>query len=166
MEKLCSRCQYIKEDSAFYFDKRLKSGLSSWCKKCCSKYASAMNKKHKTRYAERMKNSQHEYHTNNLERVMCASAKKRAKNKGIEFNLKPEDIIIPEYCPILGMRLVIHEDKAHDNSPSLDRIDPSIGYIPGNICVISNKANRLKNNATIEQIEAILRYMKERICPR
>jgi len=47
-----------------------------------------------------------------------------------------------------------------DNVPSVDRIDPTKGYIKGNVEVISWRANHLKNNATVEELEAIVNYMK------
>lgn len=84
----------------------------------------------------------------------------RAKEKGLEFNITKEDIFLPTHCPIL--RIPIQRNSTpQDNSYSVDRIDNSKGYIKGNVRVISNKANRLKSNATIKELELILQYMKE-----
>ena len=81
----------------------------------------------------------------------------RAKKKGLGFDIKPSDIVIPEICPVFGKPLIYgHVDW----SPSIDRIDSKFGYIKGNIAIISNKANRTKNDATIEELEAIIEYMK------
>jgi hypothetical protein len=87
-------------------------------------------------------------------------AKKRAKERGIEFNISKEDIDVPDTCPILGIPLVKHTKVFGRDSPSLDRRDPTKGYIVGNIGVIAWAANNVKNNLTIEQVEALLKYMK------
>jgi hypothetical protein len=43
----------------------------------------------------------------------------------------------------------------------LDRIIPELGYVPGNVKIISMRANRIKTNATIEDIKNVLLYLKE-----
>lgn len=87
---------------------------------------------------------------------MLSEARKRSKKKGLEFNLSKKDIVIPEFCPVLGMKLEFHRERRLDNSPSLDRIEPSQGYIQGNVRVISQRANLLKSNATLEELEKVL----------
>lgn len=89
--------------------------------------------------------------------------KKRAKINNIDFNITEEDIIIPTHCPILGIKLAFAKDKAKENSPSLDRIIPEKGYVKGNCCIISKKANRMKQDNTPETLRAILAYIEERI---
>jgi hypothetical protein len=84
-------------------------------------------------------------------------AKRRAKEKGLEFNIDNTDIDIPILCPILGIPIVKIYTKGKStgptsNSPSLDRIDNSKGYIKGNVRVISHKANTMKHNATSSEL--------------
>lgn len=55
--------------------------------------------------------------------------KKRAKKRGIVFDLEVSDIVIPKLCPILGIELSFGNGRVHDASPSLDRIVPSKGYV-------------------------------------
>jgi hypothetical protein len=69
------------------------------------------------------------------------------------------DIAIPDHCPILGMKLERGLDGGLDNSPSLDRIIPALGYVPGNVRVISNRANRIKSDSTPEELSRILTYV-------
>lgn len=72
---------------------------------------------------------------------------------GWEFNITPDDIIFPEYCPYLNIRLVIGDVfPPKDDNPSIDRIDPSKGYIKGNVEVVSLLANRIKSNASPSDI--------------
>lgn len=92
---------------------------------------------------------------------MLRSAKARATKAGVPFALTERDIIIPHTCPALGIPIRVGNIQATDNSPSLDRVVPSLGYVPGNIVVISNRANRIKNNATVPELEAIARYYRE-----
>lgn len=89
-----------------------------------------------------------------LEKRMFRRAKARAKDRGIEFSLTLEDIVIPEFCPILGTELSAHSGKSGGlpDSPALDRIDNSKGYVKGNVMVMSHLANMMKSSATTEQM--------------
>lgn len=95
---------------------------------------------------------------------LLADARKRAKNRGLEFNICIDDVVIPEFCPVFGYRLEVGDGKRQDNSPSIDRINNSLGYIKGNVRIISFRANALKNNGTIEEFEKIIEYMEENLC--
>ena len=86
--------------------------------------------------------------------------KRSAAKRNIEFSLRPEDIVIPEYCPVLGIKLSLTNTKVANNSPSVDRFDNNKGYVKDNVRVISYRANVLKRDATIEELEAVIRYMK------
>jgi hypothetical protein len=75
-------------------------------------------------------------------------ARKRAQTRGLDFTISRDDIVIPDVCPVLGIPLMVGSSRS-PASPSLDRIDPSFGYVPGNIRVISDRANRLKSNRSL-----------------
>ncbi len=45
-------------------------------------------------------------------------------------------------------------------SPSLDRIDSTKGYTKGNIWVISNRANTLKNDATLSELKLLVERLE------
>jgi hypothetical protein len=91
---------------------------------------------------------------------MFYRVKSRAKKEGIEFSIENIDIQIPEYCPILrNIKLNKNNSVGKFDSPSLDRIDNSKGYIKGNIQVISMKANAMKNNATLEELKMFARWV-------
>ena len=95
------------------------------------------------------------------ERKLLKGARDRSLRNKREFNLTIEDIVIPEYCPILGLKLKGSEGTPNSASPTLDRIDNSKGYTKDNVAVISHKANSHKENLTIEQVENLLKYMKK-----
>ncbi len=99
-----------------------------------------------------------DWRRSNPEDNMLQQARKRAKEKELEFNLDVSDIIIPTHCPVLGIKLE-RLDKRHSGSPSLDRIDNTKGYIKGNIAVISWRANSIKKDATLEELKAIVNYL-------
>lgn len=86
------------------------------------------------------------------EKWLLKQAKTRAKLKGHEFNLVLEDIKIPQRCPIMDKVLEWIPDGFNPYAPSIDRIDSSKGYTKDNIQIISAIANRMKWNATKEQL--------------
>lgn len=90
---------------------------------------------------------------------LLASTKNRARINGIINTLTVNDIVIPEFCPVFGYKL--SQGGQEDDSPSVDRVVPSKGYVPGNVRVISMRANRLKQDGSIEDFEAILRYLRD-----
>ena len=94
---------------------------------------------------------------------MWRNAKKRSKDLGLEFNLVREDIVVPEFCPLLGIPLRYGKGKLHDNSPSIDRIDPKGGYTKDNIWVVSFRANSIKRNSTIDEFETLLVNWRNKI---
>ena len=72
------------------------------------------------------------------------------------------DIFIPEACPLLGIEITknIVGQPTH-NSPSLDRIDNRLGYVKGNVWVISHRANTLKSNASLEELERLVSNLRD-----
>jgi hypothetical protein len=84
---------------------------------------------------------------------LLRSARDRALAKGIPFSLTEEDFEIPEFCPVLGIKLATGTGRGPaPHSPTLDRIDLLLGYVPGNVQVISSRANAMKNDATPDEL--------------
>lgn len=113
-------------------------------------YSSCWRKRHPEQYAK----IQFTWRTRNPKKAHYCSLRQNAKRKGVPFDLELNDINYPECCPILGIPLVRNtgDKSAKENSPSVDRIDPSKGYTKDNIQIISAKANVMKNNATKEEL--------------
>ena len=95
-------------------------------------------------------------YSNKLDRIkgyMIRNLKGSEKKRNLEFNLDYTDITLPKYCPILEFELNYSKNiKYAINTPTIDRIDNSKGYIKGNIIVISRLANAMKNEADFNQL--------------
>lgn len=91
---------------------------------------------------------------------MLHNAKSRAKRLGVPFSLTLDDIRVPEFCPILGIRLRAATGRQSSASPSLDRIRPAEGYVPGNCIVISMRANQIKSDATAEELRKVAAFVE------
>jgi hypothetical protein len=96
---------------------------------------------------------------------MWNRAHKRAVKKGLEFTIKVEDIVIPERCPLLGVVLKKEGENSElcPNSPSLDRINPQMGYTPDNIWVISQRANTSKQNLSLSELKMLVENLEQKI---
>lgn len=96
------------------------------------------------------------------EKVLFWGAKKRAREYSVPIDILPDDIVVPTICPILGIPLVYgaRTGKPQAGSPSLDRIKPELGYTKGNIRVVSFRANTLKSDATLAELELVLEDLK------
>lgn len=93
-------------------------------------------------------------------RFMVYAAKARAKQQDVAFDLSPQDLTIPNVCPVLGILLERNNTRQNDGSPTIDRIIPRNGYVRGNVIVVSAKANRIKNNATVEEIQQVADFYR------
>jgi hypothetical protein len=130
-------------------------------------YQREMYLKHRDR---RIKDSQDWYKNNligtfeNKLKSLLYVAKRRAKRKGIDFAVTRDDFEKMTHCPLLGIEFCFsngREDKA--NSPSIDRIDPSLGYVPGNVWIISMRANQIKSDSSVSELEALAKNLKRKI---
>lgn len=101
---------------------------------------------------EKRKEAGRKYYLQNIRRTILFNIKSRCRRNNIPFNLTLEDITPPEICPVFGIPLEKGDTKINPNSPSVDRINPELGYVKGNIQVISFKANTMKSNATPEEL--------------
>ena len=77
------------------------------------------------------------------------------------FKIELYDLSIPTECPLLGIPIKRGRGKIENCSPSLDRIIPHLGYVTGNIRVISWRANSLKKDASLEEMELLVKKWRE-----
>jgi hypothetical protein len=89
------------------------------------------------------------------------NAKSRAKNFNLPFEICIDDIVIPSHCPLLGIPIICGRDKSYFDCPSIDRKNSKLGYTKENCWVISHKANKIKNNATLDEIILLTENLKK-----
>jgi len=153
--KQCSSCNQTKKNREFYKG-------SNRCKVCAKKYQNDYNLRKREGTEETPTTSSNEPEklvVANPHKSMWHGAKSRAKAKGLPFNITSQDIIIPTLCPVLKIPLIQGDGCMTDASPTLDKRVPHLGYVVGNVTVISSLANRIKTNANSMQIQAVLDYV-------
>jgi hypothetical protein len=161
--KICKVCLKEKNLEQFYNRGDRKYAKRSMCISCHSdrrrkRYTDAtVNEEFKKEHAKQSS----EWRKENPEKAMLTRAKSRAINKNLEFDLILEDVVIPDLCPILGIKLEKANGIASDNSPSIDRLDSSKGYTKNNIIVCSYRANRIKSDSSFEDIEKLYNWYKK-----
>jgi hypothetical protein len=99
--------------------------------------------------------------TTHAKQKLVSGAVNRGKQNGLYSDLVVSDLVWPDVCPVLGIHLTYNGQRGdRDTRASLDRRDPAIGYTKENVRVISMRANRIKSDATIEELQKIIAYME------
>lgn len=161
--KICVRCRIIKSLNEFNRNKAT-GGYRSECKNCRAVRSKTIARKYSELSSEEKRVILDRNRAIKLqypERLLLKFAKARAKKTGLPFSIVEEDITIPTHCPILGIPIKFNKKTVQDDSVTLDRIICSLGYVKGNIQVISWKANKIKSNGTIEDFKLIIKYLQE-----
>lgn len=160
----CKTCGEQKPVAAFW-KTNSRRGYAAECKPCNRSRNQAWVDANRDRYRELNKVATNKKRRKDPVKAMLSLARSRCKKSGLEFTLTPADIQIPEFCPILGIKLTLGLGQgwgqklvARDTSASLDRIDNSKGYIPGNVVVVSYRANRIKSDATVSELLRVARF--------
>lgn len=151
--KKCTKCGDIKDVKMFSVKGKAVDGLRCQCKTCDADYR-IKTKIHIKDWAKQFRKARLDY-------SIFSSAKARALKKGLEFSLVLKDIVIPDVCPIFGIKLIKGDNKREDGSPSIDRIDNSKGYSKDNIIIISWRANKLKGESSHEERVKILEFYRK-----
>ena len=155
----CRTCKVEKPLSCFWRQAVKKSGYQTECKDCMRSRNNRWHRAHPGHNSEVWR----KLRQRDQKASLLRGAKWRSRKAGIEFSITVDDFEVPSHCPILGIELVGKYglgkgNHARENSPSLDRIDPSLGYVPGNVVVVSWRANRIKSDATLEELRQIVRF--------
>ena len=167
IDTICNKCKYEKHKK---WREQNQEKIKRYSREYHKQWYEANKEEKLAKNAEWKENNKDQYkqsERNRYERdyakIIWRGAKERAVKKSIPFDIDVEDIIIPTVCPVLGIQIYPAFRKENggifsDNSPSLDRIDVTKGYTKGNVMIISWRANRIKTNATIEELKMFCEY--------
>jgi hypothetical protein len=158
-EKVCAKCGETKSLIEFRIHILCVDGRAQTCIECTTRRKNAQRKTPEAR--EKIRKYVSEYRKERPEVHLLYEAKKRAKSKDFECLLSLSDIKIPDLCPVLGIPLFIKGGRPTDNSPTIDRINNSLGYTPDNVAVVSYRANSIKRDATLDELKRIVAFLEE-----
>ena len=143
---------------AYIYKNQLKYWSTENGKKHRKDASTAFRKRNRIKRVEETKSWRRKYPL----RSILSGIKSKCKRKNIEFSILENDFLpLPKYCPVLGIKLNWNNTKQSNNSPSIDRINPNLGYTKGNSMIISWRANDLKRNATLEELKALVFFLEK-----
>lgn len=162
--KIHDEFSHLPFRQAYYYrhKERVYAANKDWEKrnpeKAAAKQLRGYNKRKLTRKEDRVI-----WNNDNKEYLLLEYARRRAKTQKVPCTISIEDIFIPEYCPLTGLKLQRHEGKNQEDSASIDKVIPHLGYVPGNVRVISKKANRRKQDMLRADVVKLLDYIDGKI---
>lgn len=170
MIRRCRTCN--KNLSIAEFNLSGKGNHKYECKKCQKVYYDANREKILAQRRKRFENEEYrkadqekrkKYRLDNYPKLMLIYSERNARLASVPFNLTAEDVIVPDVCPVFGTKFS-YESKRNDRdlSPSIDRIIPEKGYVKGNVWIISFRANRIKSDATLDELRMIVKALEAR----
>lgn len=89
--------------------------------------------------------------------------KANAKKRGIPFSITKNDLFLPDTCPVFGTKFNLDRTTDRNNTPSIDRIDNSKGYVKGNVVIVSNRANMIKKDASLKELKLLVAFYENLI---
>lgn len=145
-DMVCNSCKEQKPQFEFYKNRK---GLYKHCKVC---------------YIEKNKVYQGSYRTKNRFAIRVRACKARAKEKGLPFDLTEAHLreVWTDVCPIFDTTLDIQALKNSPQHAELDRVIPELGYVKGNVAWLSQRANRIKDDAKLEELERLVEWLKSK----
>jgi hypothetical protein len=162
-DKRCRSCGETKPVTQFWKNGFRKSGTQMWqaeCRTCMrsrnSKWCRDNRSAAEVTDAVSLSRQRHPL------KQMFRAAKARSKRKGFPFDLILDDVLpVPEVCPVLGIPLawtIATGKGVSDGTPSLERIVPKLGYVRGNVVIISYRANILRKDATLDEMQMMVKF--------
>lgn len=160
----CPRCSQIKTTENFYKNSGSKTGFASYCKPCTA----VMSKEYQEKYPERIKRSNAKARSlRHWSATLYQGSLSSSRKRNLTHEITQQDILdlwenqnglcywlgIPMSQENRGTRVL---DKV-----SLERIDPTVGYIKENVVLATTFANLGKSNNSPEDFSLFLKL----ICP-
>jgi hypothetical protein len=145
--KRCRKCRAVQDISEFAFRSERQS-YRSICKGC-------------KRIAQKERYNNHR--TNSWFKLKCTRARSRSQHIRIPFDLTPEylESIWTGFCPVTGIELLQDVERTHPQLAEIDRMIPELGYVQGNVTFMSTRMNRLKNDATLNELQSLCDWLKQ-----
>jgi hypothetical protein len=161
--KRCPQCNADKPMSEF-FRRGGDRGqqLQSWCKTCLKPARNRSMMKTYRRDPLAWIEKQHEQRSASPIKYLVTQSRRRAKLDGLEHSITTDDLVMPSHCPLLGIPLFFSRGRPTPNTPTIDRFNPRLGYVPGNVWVISYRANTIKSDATLDELLTLTRNLSVR----
>lgn len=159
-EKWCFKCSSWLELEHFHRGVHVYGGYSKVCRSCRADYMSIAENK------RRDKNNR-EYELtpvtlpNKKASAMCSAAQSRAKRHDCAFNLDAKFIQSlwesqVAKCWYSNLPMRISKKKVGFYSPSLDRLNPDLGYVKGNVVLCLFAVNSFKQELPAEDFIRLL----------
>lgn len=165
--KKCPKCQTTKNVSLFVKHRGRANGITSLCRECHRLTSNLHFSNNRTQECLRFRKQRAKWKETNPIGYklshMAAEAKRRARRTGLPFDIDVKYLseIMVDCCPVLGVKLNYESAFLADNSPSLDRFQPDLGYVRGNLYIMSFRANRLKMDATPNELMKLALWAKQ-----
>lgn len=152
-EKRCSKCRIVQPIEQFSPSRSTADGRNGWCKKC------KREREREKRYdPEVIRARTIRYETDLAYRAtrIVRACSKRSKQYGLQFDLDTE-WLLPKLkagtCELTGLRFDVTMNNRRPNArtPSIDRIDPKLGYVKSNCRVVLFAINAALNEWGLEE---------------
>ena len=93
------------------------------------------------------------------------SLKQRAAERGVPYDIDAEYLmsIQTTHCPALGIAFERRNGRGSNSpaSPTIDRIVPELGYVRGNVIMLSRRANNIKSDGNVDEIAQVLEWLRK-----
>lgn len=146
--KTCTICGQTKEVTEFLRDKSAQGGYRNQCKECLRERNNATYERRKDSYNASLRKFRDT--VKGATHVSYHAAMRRAKVESLPFDITLEYIrdLFEQQEGLCALSDRPMSPKSGWDSPSLDKIDPNLGYTVGNVQWLTKRMNTIKGNLT------------------